>query len=918
MLIKLRKYTMLLKNETNGVRKLIRCKLMKRMKHKLKRKLTRHKFIKYNPKHNSKYIYENVKIVCYFYLIYVKTDKLGEQRIKIGITTRPIKFRINEHTTSCIWYNGVLIAKFFMTRKELFDMETECLNATIEYAVDLINHPLNECRERIEALKLWEICKTKMPEHTEPDYETEKEKDFPAPSKRADKKCFEKYICERKKRLFKTIRQKYGPVGPENLVETKQSENLVETKEPETENSEISEEFYDGDIQNDILHEIENEKVTENVMENKNDVENKITNENNTQSKSCIGGPNIKTPFEYQTEIINESLDFFKNNNKGILNLPCGSGKTLISLWIAEHLAAKTIVIGVPSIALSKQWLKNIMVQYPKRIVFPIMGGVTIENITNFLKKNPTDHIIVLCYASSHKFLTCFKKQKATFDLVIFDECHHLTCQNFVKASEKKSYVKILNIATKKTLSLTATLKEFQDVPNVSDEKTGDIEQKTGDLEQIFEIQISNASKEIFGPVILRRSLLWVIEQKVVCDYSLQVVFIENFAEVLKFFTKMKIETALDQRFFLTAFVTLKNIVEKHSHHILIYANTIENSERIMFYIERLITEKYFDLPEIARKNYHSRLSQIEKDIFLKEFETSPVGIMGLVYSLAEGFDMPIIDAVVFSEKMDSNIRITQSALRCIRKCIADPTKKAKIILPAMLATHVEGDMDPENLKISADDLEKIKRIVIQMGVEDISIGQKIKVGRFVESIDGSNLKKTAYVKNQDKVELKNQENFGMLGQFDPELSRQIALKIIPRINLSYGKTKKIVIGKKISTREQYSEECAKDPHLPIDPEKTFQQQFKGWVDYLGLRENFADAYYTLDECKKRIAELFMEHPEIKKNDLDYMKIAENLSRLDPNFPQVDFWQDFYVVNLCEICRLPLKKSCKTNLKQIG
>lgn len=48
------------------------------------------------------------------------------------------------------------------------------------------------------------------------------------------------------------------------------------------------------------------------------------------------------------------------------------------------------------------------------------------------------------------------------------------------------------------------------------------------------------------------------------------------------------------------------------------------------------------------------------------------------------------------------------------------------------------------------------------------------------------------------------------------------------------------------------------------------------------------------------------------------MKIAENLSRLDPNFPQIDFWQDFYVVNLCEICRLPLKKSCKTNLKQIG
>jgi predicted helicase len=32
--------------------------------------------------------------------------------------------------------------------------------------------------------------------------------------------------------------------------------------------------------------------------------------------------------------------------------MPCGTGKSLTAFWIAEKLAAKTIVIAVPSLAL--------------------------------------------------------------------------------------------------------------------------------------------------------------------------------------------------------------------------------------------------------------------------------------------------------------------------------------------------------------------------------------------------------------------------------------------------------------------------------------------------------------------------------------------------------------------------------------
>ena len=41
-------------------------------------------------------------------------------------------------------------------------------------------------------------------------------------------------------------------------------------------------------------------------------------------------------PRKDQEEIINKSIEYFKTNDKGILIIPCGVGKTLISLWLIK------------------------------------------------------------------------------------------------------------------------------------------------------------------------------------------------------------------------------------------------------------------------------------------------------------------------------------------------------------------------------------------------------------------------------------------------------------------------------------------------------------------------------------------------------------------------------------------------------
>jgi predicted helicase len=65
-----------------------------------------------------------------------------------------------------------------------------------------------------------------------------------------------------------------------------------------------------------------------------------------------------KGPREYQFTAIQAVVDGFKQNDRGQLILPCGAGKTLVSLWIKEALNVDHTLVLIPSLALLRQ-IKN-------------------------------------------------------------------------------------------------------------------------------------------------------------------------------------------------------------------------------------------------------------------------------------------------------------------------------------------------------------------------------------------------------------------------------------------------------------------------------------------------------------------------------------------------------------------------------
>lgn len=586
-------------------------------------------------------------------------------------------------------------------------------------------------------------------------------------------------------------------------------------------------------------------------------------------------------PREYQNAIIAKSVEHFTKNNKGLLVLTCGIGKTLISLWVAERLERNNrIVIGVPNKQLVKQWKSNITRLYADYPILVVSGGVSVDDVAKFIQYNDKRHIIITTYSSSHKVYTAATAISRTFDFKINDECHHLTTTNMRLAETTKSYIHMLMIPCDKQLSLTATLKMIDYTSNVG----GSIDERC---------MISNDDTDHFGEVIERRCVLWAIQQDIICDYQIQtIVALEEQLEEL--FQKFETRDENNQRLLLTAYAALKSINEGHSHHMLIYSNNKANSTQIITYIRLLIKETYFDIPDLYDSEYHSDMKSRTQNDILTNFGNSKKGIISCVYCLGEGWDFPLLDAVVFAENMTSNIRIVQSALRPCRKNADEPNKIVKIILPILnrddwLSNHENPDM------------RKSREIIYQMGLEDETIAQKIKVFRI------------QIKKSERKLSLHDHDDHehGSIGEYDDELTQHLRLKTVKRsaLGTSYERAKRIIADHNITTREDYYNLCQHDNRLSTEPEITYIGQFTNWIDYLGIQR----VYYPADVCKAKVSEYLSQHPEIRANGLDLSKICEELCLLDQLFPPNGLWTDYYNIHeLGEI--IILSKKRKTNI----
>lgn len=599
----------------------------------------------------------------------------------------------------------------------------------------------------------------------------------------------------------------------------------------------------------------------------KNDVHYKrLTEQEIDELVRCPRSHNLNTsytPRDYQKIIIEKCISHFETQDKGSLVLTCGLGKTLISLWVCQFMNVKKILIGVPNKKLFYQWIEFFDRIFPNIPYLPVSSDDPKQDIKKFLQNNE-QCIVITLYASSNKVNKTTKEINYMFDMKINDECHHLTSRNFYDP-EKRTYIHMLHIPSKKQLSLTATLKILEN----------DNQQREDD------VVISNDNIAHFGEVIERKNLLWAIRKGIICDYVIQTPLIEE-EKLEHLFLRFDIREEIEKRLFLSALISLKSISCGHSHHLLIYANSMVSSSKIIKYIQMLLTDGSIDLPELYFSEYHSEINSKEQKQIIDNFEKSKFGIISCVYCLGEGWDFPLLDGVVVAENMSSDIRIVQSLLRPCRKNKNEPNKMNKIILPIL-----NKDDWIENNDNS--DLKKVKQVIHQMSLEDETITQKIKV----YTMDPEMSKKTNKSKKEDK------NKYG-IGEYDEEITGQLKLKTIQRsaLGITYEKAKRILLNKNIKDKKSYFDLCEVDYRLPKEPDIFFKGTFTNWIDYLNIERK----YYDLDTCKKKVNEYLSLHPHLRMQCLDLSFVNQELCKKDALFPPSGLWTDYYnVYNLQNI-----------------
>ena len=326
-----------------------------------------------------------------------------------------------------------------------------------------------------------------------------------------------------------------------------------------------------------------------------------------------ILGDNINISFNgslrpNQMNIVSETMEHMLKNDGGGICVGCGSGKTVMAIYIAHMLKLKTLVIVHKSFLLN-QWKERFEQFSDARI------GIIQQD-----KVETEDKDIVI------GMLQSIAKEKydfgifREFGLVIFDEAHHAPSKFFSKA--------LPIISCKKTLFLTAT-------PNRSD-----------GLEKVL--------YWYFGDIIYKsppeqnNNVLVKIMKYNITHNKFREAFLPFTGEINRPKTLTRIVKISKRNKFIIRCV--KEILYEPGRKILILSDRIEHLEKL---------KEYLDKAEINCDYYIGGMKQAKLDI-AKEATV----ILASYGMAAEALDIPTLNSLIMATPRRS---IEQSVGRILR-----------------------------------------------------------------------------------------------------------------------------------------------------------------------------------------------------------------------------------------------------------
>ncbi len=421
----------------------------------------------------------------------------------------------------------------------------------------------------------------------------------------------------------------------------------------------------------------------------------------------------FKNPFVFQNEIITDVIKGFENSDKGKLIAACGTGKTLVALWITEKMKTTSVLFLAPSLALIKQtldeWTKESKETFDFQAVcsdktvfdtdegdisasdFNVPVTTNSNEIIKFLEvKTNNKKVIFSTYQSLQVLSEATQQTNFTFDLIVFDEAHRTAGtkeSSFFSLALENQFIK-----AKKRLFMTATQRLIK--PFIK---------KRAEEENL--VVFSMDDENTYGKVFHEYNFGKAIEQKVIADYKIIIAGIEEkdlfeWISLNKDLVTIDAQDETNANTLFTQILVAKAIKEYPIKKIISFHSSVKNAKLFS-------GESTFSLPlndvivslnkDISKENlYISHINGtmptgVRKEI-LDDFKHSELGIISNARCLTEGVDVPVIDCVYFVDAKNSLIDIVQACGRALRKPQNVQKEEAYFIVPLLISENMQSE----------------------------------------------------------------------------------------------------------------------------------------------------------------------------------------------------------------------------------
>lgn len=493
--------------------------------------------------------------------------------------------------------------------------------------------------------------------------------------------------------------------------------------------------------------------------------------------------PPRKKPYRYQNDMIAGVKQGFQETDKGKLIAACGTGKTLVSLWIAESLQAQTVLFLAPSLALIKQtldsWSVNSATPFsflavcsdetvvsgeydyadysPEDVGFSVTTDpVKITQFINAPQEGSRPKYIFSTYQSAEALLAGFDASNLDqFDLTLFDEAHKTA-----GAANTQSNVAILDdnvLKSRKKLFMTATERLV----------TPWLLNKAAEAQRVV---FSMDDESVYGPTLHTYNFGTAIEDKVIADYKILVSAVSS-DEVARQVQERQLlspnndpsHRILQADLLFRQLMLRKAFQTKPITKALTFHNTVARARSFALgaigQCESLVKVLKDDSSGLYVDFVDGSMTANERKRRLAEFADAKQGVISNAKCLTEGVDVPLIDAIYFADPKTSLVDIVQACGRALRKPPGVSEKTSYIVVPVLLDRS--GEVDEGDFKTVLKVLQALR-------------SQDERLAQYIDKLNLEHVKGKTSRPNDGVIEFDWPEDFD-----EKDFAQSIQLKVL-------------------------------------------------------------------------------------------------------------------------------------------